>query len=450
MSRKKAAALIVGAAILTVVLTVVVKSILAGMPKLKYDYAESPPAAPEYPDASFAVISDVHQYNASLGSEGAAFDEVLASDRKLLLDSGYLLDTAVTRIIEERPDFALVCGDLTKDGEIINHEQTASKLARLKNAGIKAFVVPGNHDVNNPQAVMFKGGATEPVASASAESFAEIYADYGYGDAFYRDLGSLSYAAEPVPGLWLLALDACRYRENKPGGVEIVGGKISQETLDWITGVLKEATDKNIPVMAMIHHGVVEHWDGQRKLHPDYLIEDYARFAGLLASYNVRLAFTGHYHGQDVAGAGYGGKVIYDVMTGSVVTPPCPARFCRFEGGRLAISSETFAESLSGSGAGYSPAEARDFVKRMLKREAGGTLTKYGVRGNDADIIGEAVSEAFIAHYAGDEDPAGKTDASMGELGLWGKIVYASQRYVVDNLWKDTAPGDNNITLDLR
>ncbi|MDR2542720.1 MAG: hypothetical protein LBC80_04630, partial [Treponema sp.] len=52
-------------------------------------------AAP-YPDVFFAVISDLHVYSAELGSSGAAFEKVMLSDRKLLLDSIDLLDFAIT------------------------------------------------------------------------------------------------------------------------------------------------------------------------------------------------------------------------------------------------------------------------------------------------------------------------------------------------------------------
>jgi DNA repair exonuclease SbcCD nuclease subunit len=39
-------------------------------------------------------------------------------------------------------------GDHTKDGELINHESVKDLLQQLADAGIKVFVVPGNHDIN--------------------------------------------------------------------------------------------------------------------------------------------------------------------------------------------------------------------------------------------------------------------------------------------------------------
>jgi hypothetical protein len=49
----------------------------------------------EYPNAKFAVISDLHYYDNSLGTTGTAFEEVLKSDRKLLKDSADLLDLTI-------------------------------------------------------------------------------------------------------------------------------------------------------------------------------------------------------------------------------------------------------------------------------------------------------------------------------------------------------------------
>ncbi|MDR0221215.1 MAG: metallophosphoesterase [Lachnospiraceae bacterium] len=421
---------------------------IANRPKLDYEYGTSTVFGPTYPDAAFAVISDLHLYDASLGSAGEAFEEVKRSDRKLLLESMDLLDLAIEQILVSNAEFLLVSGDLTKDGELINHRLVAEKLAVLNEAGIKVYVTPGNHDVNNPEAFSFSGREKTPVQSVSPEEFAEIYADFGYGEALSRDTNSLSYLAEPIPGLWLLSIDACRYRENKTGQALINSGKISQATLNWITGILKEAQQRGIPVMAMMHHGVVEHWEGQAKLHPDYLIEDYRYFGRFLASYDVRLVFTGHYHAQDVTqGIFTGGKYIYDVETGSLVTPPCPIRYCFLFFGPFSADSVFIVDEL------YPETDfaenSRAFVKELIMLEARNILKEYNVSDADADIIADAVGDAFVAHYNGEEDPSERLPLDESRLSLWGRIVLSTQRYVLEGLWKDLEPADNSVTLGL-
>jgi hypothetical protein len=40
----------------------------------------------------------------------------------------------------------------------------------------------------------------------------------------------------------------------------------------------------------------MEHIDGMKDKYPDYILDDNWRLASLLASYNVRLRFSGHFH----------------------------------------------------------------------------------------------------------------------------------------------------------
>jgi len=412
---------------------------------LNYDFNTRTDAPPAYPGALFAVISDIHIYDASLGSSGAEFEKAMNSDRKLLLDGQDLLDYAIKEIIASKVNFVLVCGDLTKDGELINHNIVAQKLKKLAEAGIPAYVIPGNHDINNPDAVKFNGDTTEPVASINAGDFARIYGDFGFNGAIMRDDDSLSYVTEPVEGLWLLAMDACRYRDNVPGKHEVVGGKISQKTADWTASVLREAANQNKPVMAMMHHGTVEHWVGQSKLHPDYLIEDYVNFGNFLASWDVRFIFTGHYHAQDVTRGEYKGKSIHDIETGSLVTAPCPVRYVEIKDNVMNIRTESIVDKLH-PGTDFA-ANATAFVKKTVMLEAANVLRKFKVSEKDIAIITDAVGDAFNAHYSGDEDPSLKKTVDKSKLGLWGRFVLGQQQYVIDGLWADLKPADNNVKL---
>ncbi|MDR0494043.1 MAG: metallophosphoesterase [Treponema sp.] len=414
---------------------------------LRYDYNVNAAAGHPYPDANFAVISDTHIYDPSLGVSGSAFEKTMNSDRKLLLDSIDLLDYASGDIIASGSRFVLVSGDLTKDGEMVNHRLIAGKLKRFTDAGIAVYVVPGNHDVNNPDAVRYEGDGTEPVASISAGEFAQIYGDCGFNAAIMRDDDSLSYVAEPADGLWLLAIDDCRYRENKPGHEEMVSGKISQKTADWITTVLQAAANQNKAVMVMMHHGIVEHWKGQAKLHPDYLITDYANFGKFLASWDVRFAFTGHYHAQDITRGQYGGKFLHDIETGSLITAPCPIRYVSIQDNVLYINSDTIVDKLR-PGTDFA-ANARAFVKKTVVLEAAQTLRKYKVSEKDIEYIADAVGDAFSSHYAGDENPALRPLFNKSKLGFWGRFVYGQQRYVLDGLWTDIPPGDNIVRIEL-
>lgn len=50
----------------------------------------------------------------------------------------------------------------------------------LSEAGIEVAVIPGNHDINNPDARRYTADGTEKVESITADEFRDIYADFGY------------------------------------------------------------------------------------------------------------------------------------------------------------------------------------------------------------------------------------------------------------------------------
>lgn len=446
---RKAILYFIPAALLITLLCFLIWGYIKSQPQLHYAFnpVNTQSAAP-YPDARFAVISDLHYYDSALGITGPAFEACLYSDRKLLKDSDALLNLAIDDIIKSNIKFVLVTGDLTKDGELLCHQKVATALSRLTQNGIKVYVVPGNHDIDNPGACKYEGSQSIPVASITAEQFEDIYKDCGYGSTISRDANSLSYVAEPVDNLWVVALDACRYKENKPGKEETISGKLSQSQEQWLEDMLREADQSKKAVILMEHHGLVEHWTGQSKLHPDFLIQDYKYAAELLASYHVRLAFTGHYHAQDITLADFNNNGrIYDIETGSLVTAPCPVRYCATNGNKLKITSKNLVGDLH-PGTDFEK-NADQFVLDTLEREAYLTLREYLVPENDAHSLARFIAVAFAAHYRGDENPSAKPAFDEANLGLVSRIVYSAQKYVVEGLWKDLPPADNNVVLDL-
>jgi hypothetical protein len=96
------------------------------------------------------------------------------------------------------------------------------------------YVVPGNLDVNNPEAAIYDGDKAFPTPSISASEFSNIYSSYGYNNAIARDPNSLSYVNQLYSELWLLGLDDCKYEDNKD--IAIVACRIKPETMKWILG----------------------------------------------------------------------------------------------------------------------------------------------------------------------------------------------------------------------
>ena len=117
------------------------------------------------------VLSDVHLMAPQLlVKDGKAYEDYLEGDRKLLTESEEILDSVSERVLRAKPEVVLIAGDLTKDGERVSHDLLAKRyLAVWKKAGIRVFVIPGNHDVNNPHAVEYIGDSARRVATVSAD-----------------------------------------------------------------------------------------------------------------------------------------------------------------------------------------------------------------------------------------------------------------------------------------
>jgi len=249
-----------------------------------------------------AVISDIHYLDPSLlpanPETDIPFQTYLAKDPKLIHLSDPILRQAIAELKDEKPDIVLIPGDLTKDGELVSHESVKELLYELVNAGTKVFVIPGNHDINNPEAWDY-GNSDKPSTIDHAEDFASMYAEFGYGNALYRDSKSLSYINAVNNKLWILGIDACKYEYNED--IAIVDGAIKTETMDWIQEKMAEANENGITVLAMMHHGILQHYYGQQELDPGYLVDDWQTNAALLMEAGIKLVFTGHYHANDIS-----------------------------------------------------------------------------------------------------------------------------------------------------
>ncbi|MDO5035587.1 MAG: metallophosphoesterase [Porphyromonas sp.] len=294
---------------------------------------------------TIAIASDVHLMAPSLLiQEGEAFQRALEADRKLLCESETLVDKLIEELQAHAPDLLLIPGDLTKDGERLSHELFAEKLQELRESGIQTLVVPGNHDIYNPHARVYDGDNHAPTDQVSPETFAEIYKDYGYGGPHLIERGPrLSYVAEPIEDLWVLAIDSCRYETNNEDRYPYTGGEVTLETILWVEKIAERAKKKGKRLLAMMHHGILEHFPVQTLLAREYLVKDWIKVASRLANAGVRVVFTGHFHAQDVAALRFPKGLLYDVETGSIVTYPSPYRIVHYYPDRLEIESHHIA-----------------------------------------------------------------------------------------------------------
>ncbi len=399
-----------------------------------------------YPRVQFAVISDPHYYSLTLGEWDfeAAQRSAPSSEIKLLGDSSEILDAALQQISQHGVDFLLICGDLTKDGERVSHQELAAKLQRVQSQGIRVFVVNGNHDINNRSAQGFANGEAFQTPTVTKDEFAAIYDPLGLGDALHRDPHSLSYAAEAAPGLWVLALDSCRYQPTAQ-----ISGRLRDKTRQWIKKTLAKAKEAGAAVIAMMHHGCLEHYPGNEKYYPEYIIKDHALTSRLLATHGVSVVFTGHFHAQDTALACFDDKsFLYDIETGSLVTYPCPFRIVDIHQDQtMQIRSHHVTATRS------HPADFRDYIfnycYRLGLRLARDHLTKLKVSSMDADRLAPQIIHAFHAHVTGN-DQRPQTVLNVAGMSWWARFVISRRERLLAGLWYDEGPPDNDVCIDLR
>ena len=283
------------------------------------------------------LLTDTHVMAPELlKSEGAAFERYVKYDPKLLEYSVEVLQGIVDAAVARHPDLVVIPGDLTKDGEAVSHRLVVNILGNLRAAGIPVVVVPGNHDIENPNGSYFDGDQKYPAERTSPSLFVELYNDFGYGRALSRDMTSLSYAIEPLDGLVLLCIDTNRYDENKyvergdSRNVNMTAGRIRTTTMEWLLQQADKACAAGKQVVVVQHHNLVQHYDAQEILQGEYIIDDYEDAARQMMNHGIHLAITGHQHLHDIAQyrvkEGTAADSIVDVATGSAVAYPNPWR----------------------------------------------------------------------------------------------------------------------------
>lgn len=395
-----------------------------------------------------AVLSDLHFMDPSLlRSDGSAFQMYLMQDPKLLAESGAILQQIIRKLLAEKPDLVLISGDLTKDGELISHKAILKQLKILSQNHIKVLVVPGNHDINNPDAKLFDGDNVIPVTTITPENFKSLYADYGYRNAIAKDPNSLSYVSEPSKDLRILALDANEYYNNTPEYC-VAKGNIKDATMEWAKTQLADAKAKGKTVIGLMHHGLVEHFMGESAIFPDYLIDNWGTRADELMQAGLKVVFTGHFHANDAIERTMGSLSLVDIETGSPVIYDSPYRIIKLSNNKLYINTKHI-ENIFYPGLLGVPFHdyEKAFSLNGFEIQAKYMLINppYNVPEDIAAQIAPVFAEAMLAHFAGDETISAETEATIQYISS----ISPDLANIIYGLYTDLAPADNNLIVDL-
>jgi predicted MPP superfamily phosphohydrolase len=390
-----------------------------------------------------AVITDIHFLDKQLAGEGDALSAYEQATGRNITDLHAVLDAVLDDLHRESPDLLLVAGDIANHGEKQSHLGFIGKLRPLQNHGTRILVIPGNHDINIPNAKAYRGGKAVPAETISKEEFAELYASFGYSDALKRDGASLSYLAEISESVWLLCFDTNRYAEHTT--TSISGGRILPETMNWALDILNEAKEKGITVLGMMHHGLVEHMPSQAAFFPQSLINEWEKNAGILADAGLKVVFTGHFHANDItAYTSSAGNVLYDVETASLAQYPFAYRIMALSSSGLSIDTR-FVESVP-----HNPDLAtayRDKLEVITRRMAKSRLNGLGIPMPEEtlDAFTGVIAKLNLLHVRGDEKP----DQAMKEAIRLFAVQMGSE--ADPELFPfDFPPEDNKVVIPLQ
>lgn len=289
-------------------------------------FRESPEAEPGPP--VIWLVSDLHYMSPASTDYGEAFEAFQAkSDGKVMRYLPQILDAVLEEAKEAGPDALILTGDITMNGEKINHEELAGRLSLLQDAGIQVLVIPGNHDINNTDASVFFGAEAERTQEVTPEEFGRLYGKFGPDQALSRDGESFSYVYALRDDIWLMLLDTAQYEPRN-----LVDGRVRPGTLWWMDENLRAAGEQGIQVIVLGHHNLLS----ESTMFTDMcVLENGREVTMLLESYRVPLYISGHLHLQrakkhkrEPSDEEYG---IQEIVSDAVSIPPCQYGIVRWQ-----------------------------------------------------------------------------------------------------------------------
>ena len=406
------------------------------------------------PKIKIAVVSDIHYLDPKLMPEDVSnqdFQAVMAGDRKIVELSDPIFRKVVDEVCNEGPDIILIPGDLTFNGELYSHEAMSEFLEQIENHGIKVFVIPGNNDIRSSEAMDYSEVPAVITDNINSEQFADIYKDFGFigSEVVCRDENSLSYICQPFNHLWILGLDVCQYSEQN--GETKVSGTLNPSTLAWVQDWMKVAKEKNITVLAMMHYGVVEHYAGQNILEALVNKSEYPKIANDLMNAGVKLIFTGHYHANDIVEFTDEENTLFDIQTGSLVTPPYSYRILNLDDNFIKVDTRRVTDVESDITGDmdfltYSDVNLTDRLNGFFIKYGSGIRYVFGISKADYPSVVPFLINGYKAYLAGDEKIETEESNSIAILGQ----SVPSALPLLNIFWNDLPPGDNYIHIKLK
>lgn len=359
-------------------------------------------------EITFFIATDPHHLSKKTYDDGEAFDWFLNSgDGKLLHYTDEIIDAFTLDVENGKPDILIIPGDLTCNGERESHLEMAEKLDTIKKLGVQVFVIPGNHDIENPWARHYFGDEMIKIDSITDKEFVEIYESFGYKDAISRDNHSLSYLVAPAEDVWLLMLDSAKYKRNKVRTAPEMGGEIPSKTFNWIRECANLAKENGAQIIAVMHHSLIDH---NEVVNENYTLDNSQEVIDLLLDCNIQIVLSGHIHIQDIKSYRRESKIIYDIATSCLVAFPnqygvlkfIPNKGFEYTTRRVDVYAWAWENEIKDRNLNNFNKYSRDFFRRRSYDKYYDSLleiSKFSDR--EMKAISETVAELNLKYFAG-------------------------------------------------
>lgn len=398
--------------------------------------------------ASLIIATDLHYIAPQLTDNGTYFQEINdRGDGKIMLYSEVLTDAFIQQVIDRHPDALILSGDLTFNGAVLSHEELAKRLRRIFQEGIPVLVIPGNHDLDNPNAAKFEGYSFEKTDSESAEGFRSLYYDLGPDQSDSAAPDSLSYLYSITDKLKVLMLDTNSVSQNH----------ISGQTMKWIREVLKKSSGEGAEVIAVSHQNLYQH---SPLFQTQFRINEADELAQVYEKYHVIVNLSGHMHIQHmVSGDGKpfcaempAGDGVPEIATSSLAVNPLQYGVIQVADGQFHYENEsvdavTYLKEHESEFAALDPdanltdpnlrnlgSYALQYFRKKPMEEVKSEYASPVESQADLETMAECFADLNTAYFAGD-----KIDISSMKdgLDLWSSVPTDLTTQYIDSIVQD-------------
>lgn len=258
--------------------------------------AETPASAVESPaeaennetEESVRILigTDMHYLDQSLWDDGELFRTTVENgDGKIPEYSDEVMEDFVQTVLQEAPDYCIIPGDLTYNGEQISLEHLIPYFQKIEDGGVPVLVIPGNHDIDNKDACRYQGTMRVNTEVVSKRGFRKACKEFGLEEAVSSARDSFSYRIDVNDRLSFLMLD----------GNTVQDRKVTSSTLKWAEKELAAMQEEGRQVITVTHQTLLA-------MNPKFVLHTVMsnndEVAELLRKYGVETNISGHVHGS--------------------------------------------------------------------------------------------------------------------------------------------------------